>query len=242
MLIDGGGLHSDRFDLGKNVIAPFLWKKKIGEIDYLVLTHPDPDHLKGLPFIASRFSIGQFWDNGSRAQSEAYFQLKKAVQENGIEGRSMNAEAAPLVIHGARVSFLNPEPKRSSSNPQPSRPSVNNDSLVIRIHFKSVVFLLAADIEKEAEERLMRTGYPLKAHVLKIPHHGSASSSTFFFTRRVSPAYGILSVGEENIGKLPHPEVLQRYNELGTRVFRTDRHGAITVITDGEKIEVNTFR
>ena len=68
MLIDGGGLHEDRFDIGKNVIAPFLWKKKIRRIDTLVLTHPDPDHLKGLNFIASHFSIGQFWDNGLRAR------------------------------------------------------------------------------------------------------------------------------------------------------------------------------
>ena len=66
MLIDGGGLHEDRFDVGKNVIAPFLWKKKIQRIDTLVLTHPDPDHLKGLNFIASQFKIGRFWDNGLR--------------------------------------------------------------------------------------------------------------------------------------------------------------------------------
>ncbi len=77
MLIDGGGLYEDRFDIGKNVIAPFLWKSKIRRIDTLVLTHPDPDHLKGLIFIASQFSIGQFWDNGFQTESEPYLQLKK---------------------------------------------------------------------------------------------------------------------------------------------------------------------
>ena len=242
MLIDGGGLHDDRFDIGKNVIAPFLWKKKVGKIDYLVLTHPDPDHLKGLPFIASQFSIGQFWNNGFPTRSEPYLQLKKTLQEKRIEGIFMNTKATPQMIHGVQVSFLNPETKRPSSHHQPNPSSLNNDSLVIRLHFKNVVFLLAADIEREAEERIARAVYSLKADVLKIPHHGSASSSTPFFTQRASPAYGVLSVGEQNIGRLPHPEVLKRYNELGTKVLRTDRHGAITVITDGEKIEVRTYK
>ena len=82
MLIDGGGLYDDRFDTGKNVIAPFLWNKKIRKIDYLVLTHPDPDHLKGLNFIASHFSIGQFWESGYRANSEPYWQLEETLSKD----------------------------------------------------------------------------------------------------------------------------------------------------------------
>ena len=98
MLIDGGGLHEDRFDIGKNVIAPFLWKKKIRRIDTLVLTHPDPDHLKGLNFIASQFSIGQFWDNGFQTESEPYLQLKKILNEKKIKTHSLNEET-PLSNH-----------------------------------------------------------------------------------------------------------------------------------------------
>ena len=111
----------------------------------------------------------------------------------------------------------------------------------MRLQLKNIKVLLAGDIEKEAEYRLMREGYPLSAEMLKIPHHGSASSSTPYFLQRVNPHYAVLSVGERNIGRLPHPEVMRRYQELGTKIYRTDKDGAITVITDGETIEIKTF-
>jgi competence protein ComEC len=111
----------------------------------------------------------------------------------------------------------------------------------MKLRFRNVSVVLAGDIEKEAEELMVRKGIPLRADILKVPHHGSSSSSSPLFLEKVKPAYAILSVGERNIGRLPHPEVLNRYEQLGSRVFRTDKHGAITVITDGETIEVKTF-
>jgi competence protein ComEC len=88
---------------------------------------------------------------------------------------------------------------------------------------------------------MLRSGCGLRADILKIPHHGSSSSSSLPFLDRVKPAYAILSVGERNIARLPHPDILKRYEQLGSRILRTDQHGAITVMTDGEKIEVKTF-
>jgi competence protein ComEC len=76
---------------------------------------------------------------------------------------------------------------------------------------------------------------------MKVPHHGSSTSSSPAFLQRVRPDYAILSVGERNIARLPHPEVMERYERLGTKIFRTDKHGAVTVVTDGEKIETRTF-
>lgn len=241
MLIDGGGSYEDRFDIGKNVIAPFLWNKKIGKVDYLVLTHPDPDHLKGLNFVASHFRIGQFWSTGLATGSEAYLQLEETLAEKNMQRSILNDKIPPLTIEGVNVSFLNPpelgELRRISQN----RMVTNNSSLVVRLRFKNMTFLLAADIGQEAENRMMREGYSLKADLLKIPHHGSASSSSPAFLERVKPAYAVLSVGERNIGHLPNPEIMKRYEQIGTRIFRTDRHGAITVITDGEKIEIKPF-
>jgi len=241
MLIDGGGLHDERFDIGKNVIAPFLWKKKIRKIDRLILTHPDPDHLKGMNFIASYFSIGQFWDNGLQENSEPYLQLKETLLKKKIMWVSLNENTPPEMFSGVQISILNP-PVRKVSHAKDQHPSfLNNQSLVMRIQFKRVALLLTADIEKEAEYWMMRKGLHLKANILKIPHHGSASSSTQAFLERVNPSVAILSVSERGPGRLPHPEVLRRYERLGTRIFRTDKHGAITVITDGEKIEIETF-
>jgi len=241
MLIDGGGLHEDRFDVGKNVIAPFLWMKKIQKIDTLVLTHPDPDHFKGLNFIASQFKIGRFWDNGLREDSEFYLELEKTLQRRKIDRFPLNENINSQMINGVEISFLNP-PAGSAGPVRHRNPaSLNNQSLVIRLRFKNIILLLTGDVEKEAEERMVRKGYPLGAHILKVPHHGSSSSSSLIFLEKVKPDHAIISVGERTIGRLPHPEVIERYKRLGSKIFRTDKHGAITVITDGEKIEIKTF-
>jgi len=241
MLVDGGGLYGDRFDVGQHVIASFLWKNKIRKIDALVLTHPDPDHLKGLNFIASHFSIGQFWDNGHQTQSEPYLQLRKTLSEKNTKIHSLHEETPPQTIRGVEIFVLNPPAGNTGKgNARPPR-DLNNSSLVMKLQFKNVSVLLTGDVGKEGEERMLRSGCDLRADILKIPHHGSSSSSSFPFLNRVKPAYGILSVGERNIGKLPHPEVLRRYDQLGTRLFRTDKQGAITVLTDGEKIEIRPF-
>jgi len=241
MLVDGGGLYGDRLDIGKNVIAPFLWKKKIRRIDYLVLTHPDPDHLKGLNFVASNFSIGQFWESGLRGSSEFYSRLEETLSIKKIRRFSWNEQSPPQIVSGVQISFLNPSARKLSQreNQNPSLP--NNHSLVMKLRFKNISILLTGDIEQEAEYRMMRAGIPLKADLIKIPHHGSNSSSTLPFIERVKPVYGVVSVGERNIARLPHPEVLKRYRQLNTEIFRTDKQGAITVITGGDKIEVRPF-
>ncbi len=241
MLMDGGGLHEDRFDIGKKVIAPLLWNKRIRRIDTLVLTHPDPDHLKGLIFIASQFSIGQFWDNGYQTESESYLQLKKILGERMIKTQSLDEETPSQMINGVEISFLNPPAWKTTQRKVQNPRDLNNSSLVMKLRFRDVSVLLAGDIGKEAEERMLRKGYPLRADILKIPHHGSSSSSSLLFLERVKPSYAILSVGERNIGRLPHPEVLKRYGQLGSRILRTDKHGAITVTTDGENIKVKPF-
>jgi competence protein ComEC len=241
MLIDGGGLYEDRFDIGKNVIAPFLWKKKIRRIDTLVLTHPDPDHLKGLNFIASQFSIGQFWDNGFQTESEPSLQLKETLRQKKIKTQSLNKETPSQLVNGVEISVLNPPVWNATQRKVQNPSDLNNSSLVLKIQFRNVSILLSGDIGKEAEGLMLRKGYPLRSDILKIPHHGSSSSSSPLFLERVKPTYAILSVGERNIGRLPHPEVLKRYLQLGSRILRTDKHGAITLVTDGEDIEVKTF-
>jgi competence protein ComEC len=241
MLIDGGGLYDDRFDTGKNVIAPFLWSRKIRRIDALVLTHPDPDHLKGLNFIASQFSIGQFWDNGFQTESESYLELRKILNERKIRTQSLNEEMPPQTINGVEISVLNPPMWRVTQRRTQNPRDMNNASLVMKLRFKNVSVLLTGDIGKEAEERMLRRDYLLRSDILKIPHHGSSSSSSTPFLERVKPTHAILSVGERNIGRLPHPEVLKRYLQVGSKILRTDKHGAITVMTDGETIDVKPF-
>jgi len=241
MLIDGGGLYGEHVDIGKKVIAPFLWKKKIRRIDYLVLTHPDPDHLKGLPFIASHFSIGQFWENGLRVQSPYSQRLEEILSRKKIERHILNASMSPLEIDGVQLSILHPQAKKEPPREKWDSRFINNQSLVMKLQFKEIQVLLTGDIEEEAESQMLREGLSLKADILKIPHHGSLSSSSLPFLQRVQPIYAILSVSDRNRGRLPHPEVLKRYERLGIKVFRTDQQGAILLTTDGKKMKVESF-
>jgi competence protein ComEC len=241
MLVDGGGLRDERFDIGKNVIAPFLWGRKIRKIDYLVLTHPDPDHVQGLNFIASNFPIGQFWTNGSETGPESFLRLKETLRKKKVEALPLNETSPPQMIGGVQISVLNPPVGKWTSERASEGTFHNNQSLVLNVQFKNIRLLLTGDVEEEAEHRILRAGHSVKADLIKVPHHGSASSSTAVFLNRVRPAYAIVSASERNAGMLPHPEVLARYRVLGSRIFRTDRHGAITVVTDGDRIEVRPF-
>ena len=148
MLIDGGGLHEDRFDTGKNVIAPFLWNKKIRRIDTLALTHPDPDHMKGLNFIASRFSIGRFWSSGLHSDSESFLRLEETLVKKRIERLSLNENTPPQTINGVEIAILNPPVGRKGPAGFPKSTDLNNQSLVMKLTFKNVTLLLTGDIEK----------------------------------------------------------------------------------------------
>lgn len=241
MLIDGGGLYDDRFDIGKSVIAPFLWRKKIKSIDILVLTHPDPDHFKGLKFIISQFSIGQFWDNGLRERSDSFRQIEEAIKTKKIKRFSKDEESPAISIGGVMISFFNPPRYYKNLKRYLSASEINNSSLVMKLQFKNVSVLFTGDIEKEAELHLINRNYPIRSDILKIPHHGSLSSSSKFFVEGVKPYLAILSVGDYGMKKLTNPEVLNRYIEAGSIILRTDKHGAIEIKTDGERISIHTF-
>jgi competence protein ComEC len=165
----------------------------------------------------------------------------KTLDEKKIKTQSLTDVTPPQTISGVEISFLNPPAWTARQKGKQGLRDLNNASLVMKLRFKNVSVLLTGDIGKEAEDRMVRTDHSLKSEILKIPHHGSSSSSSTSFLERVKPAYAILSVGERNIGRLPHPEVLKRYQQMGTTVCRTDVHGAITIVTDGESIQIKTF-
>jgi competence protein ComEC len=167
--------------------------------------------------------------------------LKETLRQKKIKTQSLNKETPSQLVNGVEISVLNPPVWNATQRKVQNPSDLNNSSLVLKIQFRNVSILLSGDIGKEAEGLMLRKGYPLRSDILKIPHHGSSSSSSPLFLERVKPTYAILSVGERNIGRLPHPEVLKRYLQLGSRILRTDKHGAITVVTDGEDIEVKTF-
>ncbi|MBI5327971.1 MAG: DNA internalization-related competence protein ComEC/Rec2 [Deltaproteobacteria bacterium] len=233
MLIDGGGFYNEDFDVGERIVAPFLWKKKITSIDYLLLSHPQSDHMKGLKFIAEKFHAKEFRWNGMVRNDNTFTELFQSLDKNNITKFITNASAAPLDINGVRVNFLNP--------PEESNLDINNNSLVVRLDYKDASFLFTGDIEAVGEASVIKN-VTAGVTVLKVPHHGSRTSSAMDFLNRVTPELAVVSVGYMNPFGFPHPEILKRYNEFKIPLLRTDILGAITVETDGQKKWVTSYR
>ena len=233
MLIDGGGFPEGSFDIGESIVSPFLWKKGIKKIDYLVLTHAHPDHLNGLKAVSKNFKIGEFWEAFSPRENEDYTEFKRMLPRSVSSRRFFRGDSQR--VKDVRIEVLHPE--RGEPIVSGAR---NDDSLVLRISYGQISFLLTGDIGIHPEEEIMENFKDIQSQVLKSPHHGSPFSSSEGFLLRVSPRIVVVSAGEGNVYGFPNSEVLKRYNKIGANVYRTDLHGAVEISTNGKKISVRT--
>ncbi len=241
MLIDGGGFSSDHFDVGKMIVAPFLWRSKIGTIDYLVLTHPQADHMNGLRFIASAFNPDELWWNGETVETDPFRELMEKLHVSGARQLDPSQLSLPRWINGVFVEVLHP-PDDDAVEAMRGKPwNLNDRSLVIRLSFRGISFLFPGDIERAGEKVLLsRKHGSLRSHVLLAPHHGSRSSSTEPFLRSVDPGLCVISCGASNPFGFPHPETLRRLAERNCRVLRTDESGAILCTVDRHGLTVQS--
>ncbi|NQT80427.1 MAG: DNA internalization-related competence protein ComEC/Rec2 [Candidatus Aminicenantes bacterium] len=233
MLIDGGGFPEGTFDIGENVVSPFLWKKGLKKIDYLVLTHAHPDHLDGLKAVSKNFKIGEYWEAYSPTEAETYTEFKSQLGSYTLIKRLFRGDSyqQKKVI----IEVLHPESGKTYV------PTVHNDhSLVLRLLYGQTSILLPGDIEIDAENKILENSREIKSQILKSPHHGSRTSSSKAFLDRVAPQIVVISIGLRNRYGFPDHEVLERYKKMGIKVYRTDHHGAVEVSSDGQKIYVRT--
>jgi competence protein ComEC len=225
-LVDGGGSIDGRFDPGQRVIVPVLRRKTIGRLDLVVLSHPHPDHLNGLPAVLQGFPVGALWTSGDRGGNPAYDRLLALARSRGVAlpppGR--------LEVNGLVI-----EPRGPWLDDHIGVPpglEVNDASLVLQLRFAGRSLLLTGDVEEQGEAELLGRGERLAADVLKVPHHGSRTSSGIELLRAVRPGLAVASLARRNRFGFPHPEVLQRYQAGGVRLLRTDRDGAIVTKVD----------
>jgi len=233
ILIDGGGTYDNKFDIGRYVVAPYLWSKRVKKIDLIILSHPHPDHLHGLLFILKNFKVTQIYKTKDRSDSLGYKLFEDITRGKKIPIRH-TGKGDQFIMDNILMEIFGPdELSNSLINLKTSNREENNRSLVLKISYQQVSFLFTGDIEWEAEKDLLEFGEKLQSTILKVPHHGSRNSSSDPFLQMVSPQAAIFSARKYGNLIFPHPETLARYQNLPCRIYRTDLDGAITVVTDG---------
>ena len=224
MLVDGGGL-SATFDTGERILAPLLRRQKIRTVDTLVITHPDYDHYAGLAHIADEFNVAEIWSSGARGQGTRYRAFRQRI-DHSTAVQHVVKRGFEKTIDGVSIQVLHPAEIHSPEN--------NDTSIVLRLSYAGSSILLSGDIESGGEYAVLKTGSDLRSAILKVPHHGSASSSTTAFLKAVAPCWAVVSSGYRNRYGMPHREVVNRYEKLGVDLLRTDTMGAIEI-----RIEAN---
>jgi competence protein ComEC len=229
-VIDGGGTYDDSFDTGARVLEPFLRFRGIDRIDLVVLSHPHPDHLNGLFRLLSRFPVGALWTSGDDGRNPRYRQLLEVARQRGVPA------PVPRALERGALRLRPLGPWLGASIGPPPGTSVNDASLVVQLRFAGRAVLFPGDVEADGEAELVgnaAAGLSVASDVLKVPHHGSRTSSSDELLDAVGPSLAIISLGRQNRFHFPRPEVLRRYRQRGVRVLRTDESGAIIVTIDG---------
>ena len=240
MLIDGGGFSDNKtFDVGEKVVAPLLWRRKIMTVDTIVLSHPNADHLNGLIYIAKHFNVKHAWTNGQSVDTEGYRLFQEVIKQKNISVSSLDRLGKTITINSATIDILHPVEPKGAPLRQGTHLETNNQSLVVKLTFGDISFLLPGDIEKEGEAAVVKNrGHDLNSTVLLAPHHGSRSSSSSLFLDAVSPETVVISSAVSGRYKFPHPEILQRYEKRGYSIFNTAHSGAIDAFTNGRTITI----
>jgi len=233
ILVDGGGFHDDAFDVGRNVVAPLLWYLGIKTVDAVILSHDHPDHGYGLRFILSHFRVGGFWESGVRdpMTPTPASTLAEIAAQRGIPRKTLGTDSADGILAAHGISIRHPAADYLAS--RWDRKNLNNASLVFEVVHGNTRVVLPGDIDESVEtllaDDLQRPGRVL----LAAPHHGSRHATSTALLDAVNPELVVFSCGFGNWFGFPHESVLQRINDRGVAIRRTDQDGAIWAVSDG---------
>jgi competence protein ComEC len=232
MLLDAGGPvggvteaaeATSRFDIGEEVVSPYLWSRRFRRLDVLALSHAHSDHMGGMPAVMRNFRPRELWVSID-PNSDAYRALLSEAKDLGVQVRHFYA-GDQLVWGGTQVTILAPE----AGYGNPLEP-VNNDSLVMRIEYGKSSVLLEGDAEAPSEREMLAHGRVAAVTLLKVGHHGSRTSTTQEFLDAAAPKDAVVSVGRGNTFGHPRYEVIERIAEARIKLYRTDQFGLTTFL------------
>ncbi len=237
MLVDGGGFFDDSFDVGRAVVAPFLWGLGVRKLDHVVLSHDHPDHRNGLRFILSHFDVGNYWTSGMTENASGLEPLSRIASARAVPVRICRDLSGPADIGGCRVRIVHPDKKYLESS---WTGDLNNASLVVRIDYGETSLVLPGDIDRLTERHVFDGDTAWGKVFLVAAHHGSEHSTDPSTLDRLRPQAVVFSCGPGNRFGFPAPAVIERCAERSIPVYRTDLQGAVRAVSDGRKWTITT--
>lgn len=227
IVIDGGTTD------GGNTLTTYLQQMDVAQIDLVINTHPDNDHLQGLKQVGEHFTVNQMMvpnlPQNLIPSTDEYLSTMEVYQNKNVPIK----QAVPnetIWLDELKIEIL---------APLQFYDTMNNNSVVVKLTYGDTSFLMMGDAEKEEEQDLLNSGVNLQADVIKIGHHGSNTSTTQKFLNAVQPDMAVISVGPDR-NELPKSEVLQRLEKSNVKTYRTDISGSIIFMSDGANITVAT--
>jgi len=231
---EGGNFRPDTRTIGESVVSEVLWFKGYSRVDHILATHADADHIQGLNDVAKNFTIGNVMFGRTPLSNGNFAQLNALLDGRHIPVMTIT-RGDTFQLGGATVEVLNPSPAA------PDAPSDNDHSVVLRITYGTRTFLMTGDIEHSAEADMIVNNEPLAADIVKVPHHGSRTSSTAEFVSAAHPQFAVISVGGRSPFGHPHPDVVERWRDAGVRVLTTGENGMISASTDGSDLQMSRY-
>ena len=227
MMIDGGNVADS------NVVAAYLKKEDVTELNYVVCSHAHEDHVGGLSGALSVTKADNIYAPKTEANKKAYKNFKKKAEEQNVEIKHPNV-GDEIQLGSSTVEFLGPVDENGKD--------LNSTSIVLKITYGNTSFLFTGDAESDEEEEILNSGADLKSTVLKVGHHGSRTSTSYPFLREVMPQYAVISVEKGNSYGHPNEETLSKLSDAGVEVYRTDESGDIVMTSDGNSINIVTAK
>lgn len=226
-LIDSGPSDSQSKILG------YLKNLDINKFDYILATHPHEDHIGNMTAIIKKYEITTFLAPKVTTNTSTFKNMLLALKNKNMHINAIKA-GSKVINLGENINVEVLSPNNSSYE------ELNNYSPMIKLTYGSRSFLFVGDAQKEVEQEVLSKNYDVKADVLKVGHHGSSTSTSNEFLKKVNPSIAVISVGANNSYKHPNKSVMDRLKESSIKIYRTDNDGNIIIDCDGKDIKVTT--